>query len=58
MGCVLRLVGSRFMKGRATTSLTWLALKTEHVLKYFKSQPFIESHQHLTPNAVLSSCFF
>ena len=40
------------MKGRATTLQTWLALKTEHVHEYFKSQPFIKSHQHLTPNAV------
>ena len=45
------------MKGRATTSQTWLALKTEHVHIYFKSQPFIESH-HLTPNAVIFLGFF
>ena len=28
-----------------------------HVHEYFKSQPFIKSHQHLTPNAVFSSFF-
>ena len=42
------------MKGRVTLSQTWLALKTEHVLEYFKSQPLIESHQQLWPFWVLA----
>ena len=46
------------MKERATTSLTWLALKIENVHEYIKSEPFIGSQQHWTPNAVFSSFFY